>query len=144
MALPDTTAIPEPLKALLGLFDTDFADVKFPDVDAQTLAAAARSVLSAAQCVSEAEAALEKARGELHEQQEALLQKAQRALAYAKVYAEDSPELTEKLQLISLPRSQRKARAEAPAGAEVAPVRRRGRPPKARVEAPNLFEAESH
>jgi hypothetical protein len=144
LASPDTSAISEPIKALLGLFETDFSDVKFPDIDTEVLAAAARNVLAAADQVAEAEAALEAARTELQETQEALLQKGQRALAYARVFAEDSEELTQKLQLISLPRGQRRTKLDAPtAGAEVMPVRRRGRPPKAKVEGPNLFQDEA-
>ena len=98
---------------------------------------------SAAERVAEAQAALQLAESELVEQQEALLHKGQRALAYARVFAEDSPELMEKLQLVSLPRSLRRAKAEpASPGADVIPVRRRGRPPKPKNEAPNLFEEE--
>lgn len=138
----DTSAIPEPLLALLGLFESDFARVKFPDLDAAVLAEAARGVLSAAERVGAAETALEAARTELHEQQELLLHKGQRALAYARVFAEDSPELLEKLQLIALPRSQKRARTEPPAAdAKGTPVRRRGRPPKAKADGPNLFDA---
>ncbi len=133
--------IPESLRALLGLFETEFKDVKFPDVDVEVLADAGRKVLSAAERVAQAEAALEAAELALQEQQDALLAKGQRALAYARVFAEESPELSEKLQAISLPRAQRRAKAGEPpaASAEVAPVRRRGRPPKIKPEAPNLF-----
>ncbi|MBX5482824.1 MAG: hypothetical protein IRZ16_13440 [Myxococcaceae bacterium] len=130
------------MKALLGLFETDLADLKFPDIDATVLADAARRVLSAADRVAEAKAALEAAESALQVEQEGLLQKGQRALAYARVFAEESPALMEKLQLIALPRSSRRASRQEPStgGAEVVPVRRRGRPPKVKAEAPNLFE----
>lgn len=141
MAAPQN-AISDPLKALLGLFDGDLRELKFPDVDAQVLTTTARAVVAAAESVAEAEAALEAAREELQRHQDALLHKAQRALAYARVYAEEQPELLEKLALITLPRPPRRASAAeqsaAPSSEGSAP-RRRGRPPKQRGEAPNLF-----
>lgn len=139
------TAVPDSVRALIGLFDTELSEVKFPDVDAQSLAAEARKVMAAADAVSQAQATLTALEAELAEQQENLVHKAQRALAYARVFAEDAPALSEKLQVISLPRTARRARVEttSPVGQDNAPVRRRGRPPKAKVEGPNLFAAES-
>jgi hypothetical protein len=88
-----------------------------------------------------AQLALDVARGALHERQEALLQQAQRALAYARVYAEADVALTARLDAITLPRGSRRARSETgTSGAETdslvltsegEPVRRpRGRPRK--------------
>ena len=142
-----TNPIPEPLRALLGLYETELRELKFPDIDAQVLAQSGRAVLSAAEEVAEAEAALDAARAELQRHQEALLHKGQRALAYARVFAEEQPELLEKLAQITLPRPPRRAAVDAQAGvasgdgdAAAAAPKRRGRPPKVRPEgAANLF-----
>jgi len=145
MAHVDGSAIPDAIKALIALFESELSDVKFPDVDGGTLVAASREVLSAVDRVAQAQAALQEAEADLHARQEQLLQKAQRALAYVQIYAEDVPALAEKVQAISLPRPPRRAKTEAAAtgaGAEVTPIRRRGRPPKAKVESPNLFSDE--
>lgn len=145
MGQADAAVIPEALRALLGLFEAEFSEVEFPDVNLSVLTESAQTVLSAAERVAQAEKALEVAQAELQERQEALLHKGQRALSYARVFAEDSPELLEKLQLIPLPRSQRRSKADAVAAAQPdgEPVRRRGRPPKPKPEAPNLFQEEA-
>ncbi|WP_309889701.1 hypothetical protein [Archangium sp.] len=130
------------MRALLEVFSTELSEVKFPDVDAEVLDEAAARVKAQADAVTQAQVALEAARQALGESQEALLQKGQRALAYARVFAEEDAALSTKLEAISLPRATRKvARVEggAPEVAaqndESAP-KRRGRPPKARPSAP--------
>jgi hypothetical protein len=105
-----TDALPAPLQTLLELFTTSLAEVRFADVDAQTLVRLAADAEAALAVVSSAEAALSVAREVLVERQEALLQQGHRALAYARVYAENDDALTERLSAIALPRA-RKARA---------------------------------
>src|SRR5580698_1629703 len=58
-------AIPSPLQAILNLFATTLADVRFADLDAKTLASLASEVEAAAAVVESAEAALAAARGTL-------------------------------------------------------------------------------
>ena len=127
------------LQTLLELFHQELQKVKFPDVDGAVLGEAAARVRGRAEEVARAQAALEAARQSLYESQEALLQKGQRALAYARVFAEDDAELSAKLDAVSLPRPVRRAaRVDGAPVAEAAPVseenspKRRGRPPKAR------------
>jgi hypothetical protein len=132
------SAIPSPVRTVLYLFTSDLADVRFGDVDGQTLARAAADVESSADVVASAASSLETARGALHERQEALLQQAQRALAYARVYAEADEALSARLDAITLPRPTRRARgASEPTStdvlvltAEPQPPRPRGRPRK--------------
>lgn len=137
------TAISPPVQTVLDLFATDLADVRFGDLDASALARIAGDVQAASEAVVAAQLALDVARGALHERQEMLLQQAQRALAYARVYAEADVGLTARLDAITLPRGSRRARSETSAntsGAEAEslvltsegePVRRpRGRPRK--------------
>ncbi|MBN1204000.1 MAG: hypothetical protein JXB05_03635 [Myxococcaceae bacterium] len=139
------------LQDLLKLFGEELATVKFPDLDRKVLEEAAARVKEKAVELAHAQAALEAARQALYESQEALLQKGQRALAYARIFAEENAELSAKLEAIGLPRPVRKAprvegatALEAPAaqGEESAP-RRRGRPPKARTSAPLFAEGAS-
>lgn len=130
------------LRALLELFTTELAEVRFPDMSGQVLEDAAAQVKASAEAVARAQAALEVARQGLQESQDAMLQKGQRALAYARVFAEENPELNAKLDAIHLPRAARKGvRVESLVSAEPVSAangneenapRRRGRPPKVR------------
>lgn len=146
----DNDPISPAMRALLEVFSTELAEVKFPDVDAEVLEEGAHRVRAQADAVAQAQAALEAARQALAESQEALLQKGQRALAYARVFSEEDAELSTKLEAISLPRVARKGVrtesavvAEAPAQGDDAAPRRRGRPPKARPSAPLFSEGGS-
>lgn len=125
-------------QAVLDLFCAELAALKFPDVDRAVLEAAAGKVHAAAAAVQAAEEALAAARGVLAEGQEGLLQKCQRALAYARIYAEEDAGLSQKVEAIALPRAGKRGRTtELPAPAEdsapgaAGAPRRRGRPPKA-------------
>lgn len=106
------TVISPPIQALLELFDTALSDVRFADLDAAALAALAAQVNAAAEGVAAKQAALEEANASLLERQNVLLQQAQRALAYARVYAENDFELRAKLDAIALPRAPRRPRAD--------------------------------
>jgi multidrug efflux pump subunit AcrA (membrane-fusion protein) len=136
-----TSAIPSPIQTLLHLFTTSLADVRFADVDGQTLGRCAAEVESAAEAVASAQALLDAAREALQLKQDVLLQRAQSALAYARVYAESDEALSTQLDSVSLPRSTRRPRAEEglvlSAETQAAP-RPRGRPRKARVAEPTI------
>jgi hypothetical protein len=132
------TAIPNPIQTLLDLFTTSLADVRFADLDGQTLARYAAEVDAAAACVSAAQSALDAARGALQEKQDALLHQAQRALAYARVYAEGDEALSVQLEAVTLARATRRSRVEdalvlSPVASQPSP-RPRGRPRKAPAE----------
>ena len=113
--------------------------MRFADVDGQTLGRCAAEVESAAEAVASAQAALDAAREALQLKQDVLLQRAQSALAYARVYAESDEALSAQLDGVSLPRSMRRPRAEEglvlSAEPQTAP-RPRGRPRKARLAEP--------
>jgi hypothetical protein len=119
--------IPAPVHELLTLFTAELGDVRFPDVDASVLATAAASVHAAAEVVARAEADLAAARAALASSQDELLGCAQRAHAYAQVFAAESPELVARLAAIALPKARRPKVVD-----DAAPPRRRGRPPKVR------------
>jgi hypothetical protein len=138
------------VRAVLDLFAGELAAVKFPDLDAGILRAAAEAATLRAEQLSQAEAALDQARAQLGEAQEALLLKAHRALAYAKVFAEENAALASQLESLTLPRAPRRASSRAlelqptgessgaesePRAVEAAPTapKRRGRPPKGAI-----------
>ncbi len=135
------TATHPAVQALLDLFATSLADVRFADVDGPSLARCAAEVEAAAQAETVARLALDAAQLALHEKQEALLQRAQRALAYARVYAESDPTLAASLETIGLPRTSRRAAAAdalvLSTASETTP-RPRGRPRKRPDAEPTL------
>src|SRR3954466_15377885 len=117
------------IQSVLDLFKGPLAKVRFADIDAAGLASLAAEVESAAGEVNEHEGKLAELRQTLTERQEALLVLAQRALAYARVYAENNDELLEELNRISLPRATKarkpsatKATAAEEAAAQVVPA----------------------
>jgi multidrug efflux pump subunit AcrA (membrane-fusion protein) len=124
------------------LFATSLADVRFADVDGQTLARYAADVDGSAQAVAAAQSALDAAREALQAKQDALLQQAQRALAYARVYAEGDETLSGQLEAVTLPRVTRRSRTEDDLVLSAAPQpspRPRGKPRKAPA-APQTLE----
>jgi hypothetical protein len=136
MQLPDD-AVPSSVRSLLTLFERELSSVRFPDLDGAVLATAAERVKSLAEDVAERERALDEGRQLLAAAQDALVAKAQRALSYAKVFAEDSPELTAKLEAVVLPRGQRKPpRPEDSVVSMQDGPRKRGRPRKIRPDEP--------
>ncbi len=104
-------AVPEATHALLALFSERLAEVKFPGIDAAELERLAGRSMEFATEVSALEEALEQVRSQLANARIELEAAARRGLGYAKVYAEDDPELLRGLDAIRLG------------------VRARGRPP---------------
>ena len=109
-----------PIQAVLELFvHGPLADQRFADVDAAVLSELASTVEAAAAALAEQEAQLSELRQTLADRQDALLLLAQRALAYARVYAEHDDALTEQLSRISLPRAGKPRKVSAkPASSE--------------------------
>jgi hypothetical protein len=128
---PDSNPIPTAVKELLALFDGPLADVRFPDVDGATLREQVASVDAAVKDVEAAAAAWAEAKRTVDARLETLLQKAQRTLAYARVYAEDKPELDAQLAALILPKWG-DPRGIKTNGAETVAARKRGRPPGSR------------
>lgn len=114
------------LREVLSLFADVLPALKFPDVDGAALAAQARGVEALFRVVQEQEQSLRDARKDLADAQEALLQRAWRAVAYARVYADGDPELSARLDTITFPPRSRTLRASGtPATAD--PPRKRPR-----------------
>ena len=117
--------VPAHVLELIEIFETHLPDVSFPGVDHDTLERQSLAVRSRASELHGAREQLEQARASLegaevaHAQARAeLLSTSHRALGYARVFAEEHPDLRERLE--------RLAKDAAPAGAApVAHARRR-------------------
>jgi hypothetical protein len=99
------TSLSPQIQSVLELFKGPLASVRFADIDATGLAHLAAEVEAVGSEAEEQEAKLAELRQDLAQKQEALLVLAQRALAYARVYAENDEPLLEELNRISLPRA---------------------------------------
>lgn len=115
-------AISPPIQAILEIFDGPLRELRFGDIDAPTLRRLASEVESSAAELEAQQAALNALRQTLSERQEQLLQQAQRALAYARVYAENDEALSAQLAAIHLPRGAKRAKAEAAPAAASSPT----------------------
>jgi hypothetical protein len=126
----DPDLLPPELRAVVELFATELATVKFPDVDTAALGREVDVVRARAAEAQRAREALAVAESALAQRIAVLAQLAARGLAYARIYAEAHPDrdaLARTLAAIVAPAE----RAVAP------PPRRRGRPPKVpRTELP--------
>lgn len=108
--------VPAVAARVLELFHGPLSEVRFPDVDRASLDADAAAVRDASQAVRDAEAALAAAKDALEVTQRALRDRAQRGLAYARIFAETRPDLATALGL---------GGAVTSTASEAAPVRRR-------------------
>lgn len=124
--MPPTSPKSDPLPAfcreVLQLYTDALAEVRFPDLDLGALEASAEQARAAQLAVERREAQLESARAELREQLEAMSGRAERALAYARIFAQTDPKLLERVEQVSGPQSSAPATEPRP--------KRRGRPRK--------------
>lgn len=110
-----SSPIPASAQLVLDFFDNELRDIRFPDVDRRVLQEAAERVMILAEQRTKAEAALQLAQDALTEGQEQLLQRCQRALAYARIFAEEDVDLLRRLEAISISRSGKSKVAESTA-----------------------------
>jgi len=110
-----TSPIPPNVAEVLALFTDQLDKVAFPDLSAETLKKHGDQVQAKLKQVQKAEVALASAQQELNASQQDLTALAARALAYARIYAEDKPELAQRLEAIKLrpPKQPRQAQAKA-------------------------------
>ena len=99
---PARDPVSEPLAALIDVFGAHAAALCFPEVDHATLEGLAAELRQAAVEVERQERALQQARQLLDERRDALRARAERGLAYARIYAEDDEALREQLEGIDL------------------------------------------
>jgi hypothetical protein len=116
---PKRDPLPPFCRDVLQLYTEALAEVRFPDLDLGSLQASAEQVRSAQLAVERVEAKLETARAQLQEQLDAMTGRAERALAYAQVFARTDPTLQARVDqvggvrasaLSAEPRARRRAR----------------------------------
>lgn len=110
--------LPALVREVLAVFEEDLADVRFGDLDAERLREVAARVRAAEEEVEEARVRLDAARRLYEEELAGLSGLAQRALAYARIYADHDEALAERLAPLvepeaAPPRRRKKRRAEA-------------------------------
>lgn len=127
--------IPPSVLALLDLFSNELSDVSFPGVDRAILEQVITEVRTHTEAVAKAEAALDAARTALRESEETLSTKAQKALSYARVFAEDNPRILPKVESVARIVGTTSSPPAARSDASGDPPKRRGRPAKARPAA---------
>jgi hypothetical protein len=117
----DASAALSPLtREVLELYASELSDVRFPDLDLASLRALAGEVHAAQEEVDRLEAEVRDARERMNERSAALHAQAERALSYARIYAEGNPKLGELVAAIRAPRGEQPA----------ATPKKRGRPRK--------------
>ncbi len=94
--------IPSTVRQLVELFGEALTEIQFPDVTHKKLTELCKEVETSASALKEAQAQVAEATIALEETQTALLKRAKQALAYAKVFAEDDVDLSDRLAEISL------------------------------------------
>ncbi len=103
-----TSPVPDNIHDFIGLYASQFPELRFPELDLTVLEQGVRGVESAQGRVAEAEAALEAARADLNEAMTELSHKAYRALSFLKLYAQDDEEALARLDAVVLARPTRR------------------------------------
>lgn len=116
------TSLPAFARDVLSLFREQLAEVQFGDLDLALLDAHASALYAAQREVERIEAELAAARDCAAQRSQALMAVAQRALSYARIYAESTPELLPRVAEIAERRGGVASDANAP--------KKRGRPRK--------------
>ncbi|HET8935606.1 MAG TPA: hypothetical protein VFN67_19290 [Polyangiales bacterium] len=129
-------------RQVIDLYSVELSDVRFPDLDLSALLYAQAELHAAQLEVERVEAELEDKRAKLEERSQALVSKAERALAYARVFAQGDEDLAPRLADIGRKRS---SNSQSPntqsASGTIAAPKRRGRKPKS--DEPEELFAES-
>ena len=92
---------------LVDLFQGPLRDVRFPDADAERLAAAVDAAAAARASLARAEAVVEEARALCTEKERAVAHETERTLAYVRIYAAERPELLAALDMVTRPTARR-------------------------------------
>jgi hypothetical protein len=118
-----TEAAPLFAREVIALYAEALPEVRFPDLDLASLERAAEELHEAQLAVATAAAQLEAAREAARARAELLCERAQRALAYARVFASGDAALSARVAEVG--------RHDGAPQAEVAAPKKRGRPKKA-------------
>lgn len=128
MALLDSTVLPVELQQLLQLFSS-LPDVRFPQFEPQELQQAVTRLQELHLDVQKLEAQVDVARQALGDEQDVLLRRGHRLMAYLEVFAQSDEVLAAKVAAIALPRP-KKAAVASDRAVPAAEGKKRGRPRK--------------
>jgi truncated hemoglobin YjbI len=98
---PSHDPVPPFAREVLSLFREALAEVRFPSVDREVLESAAEAACAAQVEVEQLERTLADARARVVARVEALTELSQRALAYARIFAETDEALAEEVERIA-------------------------------------------
>jgi hypothetical protein len=137
---PKVDTTPLLARQVIDLYAVELVEVRFPDLDLSALLYA-QSELHAAQLeVERVEAVLAQARAEWDSRSQALTAKAERALAYARIYAQGDAELGPRIADIGKKKSAHSAADSDGRDIDADAPKRRGRKPK--LESPSELFAD--
>jgi multidrug efflux pump subunit AcrA (membrane-fusion protein) len=137
---PLIDATPTLARQVIDLYSVELADVRFPDLDLSALLYAQTELHASQLEVERVEAELADIRAQLEARSQALLAKAERALAYAKIYAQGDEDLAPRLADIGRKRSANASAAHTQSSPGlIAAPKRRGRKPKTEEAPEELF-----
>jgi len=125
---PQLDATPALARQVIELYSDSLTDVRFPDLDLEDLLSLQNDLHDAQLEIERLETELAQARSELETRNQALLTKSERALAYARVYAQGDEELSARISEID--RSKKNSAGDTGSSMGEAPAKR-GRKPKA-------------
>ena len=123
-------------RATLELYRDVLREVRFPDLDYESLSHAAAELCAAQLEVECIEAALLTARDAVRERAERLNAQSERALSYAAIFATGNAELMQRVAEIE-------ALSQSPSEAPRSPGKKRGRPRKTSSAGAELFASEA-
>lgn len=130
----ESASIPAFARDVIALYTDAMPEVRFPDLDLEVLQSTAAELRTALVSVERAAAELEAARTAAQRHGELLDAQAERALSYARVFAQGDALLSERIALLG--------RSKSSPVAHSAPPKKRGRPKKNTGGDTNLFAAE--
>jgi multidrug efflux pump subunit AcrA (membrane-fusion protein) len=103
MSETHSPSLPAFARDVLALYSRELSDVRFPDLDRQRLEASASALHMARESAEAQRQALADAEEAVAHQEAALVAQAQRALAYARIYASGNPKLSAQVDAIAPP-----------------------------------------
>jgi multidrug efflux pump subunit AcrA (membrane-fusion protein) len=137
---PQIDVTPTVARQVIDLYSEELAEVRFPDLDLSALLYAQAELHAAQLEVERVEAELADKRAELEGRSQALVAKAERALAYARIFAQGDDQLAPRLAEIGRRKGSLTHLAQTPSSSGLIPApKRRGRKPKSEEEPEELF-----
>jgi hypothetical protein len=116
--VPADAGVPDGVAQLVALYRETLGDVSFPDVSLAVLESATAELHACTEALLAARAAVAEAELAVTASRTALSKLAERALAYAQIYASDDAALKAQLEAISLEDSKSRARRGRPVGSK--------------------------